>query len=282
MARIDVVQGRIDIVVKGGTKQVSMSLYDDNDALVDAAAGGPVLTVSDLSGAVLTVDTYGAASSRIVRSGLGRYYFPFGSAVPNDETQNPRDLVFTWTATPAGGSDQVLGYELVRVVTPRTLSFVIRLQNFLDKAVKTYTADAPVGYSLGLFSQWLDGGLQMVNALPPHPAWLRVDDFPDAHAQTLIDAAAIVGLTGQAIFAIDTDIPNYQDNGNAFPLDHHPRLMAQLQFMATRLDAIVPKMKLQFLQNGALHVQIGPHFKLAVLTNTAPNGALFRNLFAAG
>lgn len=264
---------------------VDMQVMDDSvSPAVAVDADTLTLSVSQIGStsgsSVLVTDTYNAAGSQIVRTATGRYQRSFG---PSDDTSVPSssrvgDYIYVWTATVAGEVEY--GTEIVRVVSAGTMRRIILLQNLLDKASKTADPDAPIGYTPGQFSQWLDGGLQYINALPPWPSWSTVDDFPFVHEQTLLEASMCVGLSGQLLFAIDTDIPNYVDNGNSFPLDHHPRLLATLQHIAGRLDQYVPKLKTQYVTSGHLHVRQGPQFRIATLVGMAPNGALFRNLFA--
>lgn len=278
--RIAVAAGRVELFPTNAVGRVSIQILDDS--VVPAVAVDPtelVLTLTDRSGTAALTDTYGTPSSRIVRTAVGRYYFPLGDVTPNTETATAGDYLAYWRATVSGA--QVTELEAVRVASPQFFWGLIGLKNYIDKSVKPLDPDCPLGYTDGQLALWLDAGLQWINAAQPYPIWSTVGDFPAEHLQTLIESAAIVGLTSQAIFAIDTDLPNYSDQGNAMVLDHHPRLEATLARIATRLDAYIPKMKLQYVQGGGLHVQLSPNFRIAMLANSAPSGALFRNLFPA-
>lgn len=277
MPNIVVPVGRIELLPVGAVGRVIIQLEDDNGAAVDPTE--LVLTITGRDTLNVITDTFGAPGSRIVTSGVGRFYFPLGDAVPNVETDVAHDYVFYWRATVSGV--HISGVEAVRVATTRFFWALIGLRNYIDKSVKAVEADAPLGFTDGQLALWLDAGLQMINAAQPTVTWASVDAFPDVHLQTLIEAAAVTGLTAQATFAIDTDLPNFADLGTTFSLDHHPRLLQSVQWIAQRLDLLVPKMKLQYVTSGALHVQMNPNFRIALLANSAPSGALFRNLFPA-
>ena len=86
----------------------------------------------------------------------------------------------------------------------------------------------------------------------------------------------------QELFAIDTDIPGYNDQGNSFVIQHQPQLASYLSWLSSRLDKLIPMLKLNFVSAGSLHIEAGPNFRLAQLINAAPAGALFRNVFFKG
>lgn len=281
MARISVAIGRLELVMVKSVGRLDIQVLDDTttpETAVDPTE--LVLTLSSRDGTEVRVDTYNALGSRIVRTGVGRFYYPLGDTSngrKNDETDVSRDWLAYWRATVAG--ENVTEVVAARVTTPRFMWALIALKSYIDKAIKPIESDTVLGYTDGQLALFLELGLGQINAAQPYPVWDSVDAFPDIHMTTLVESAVVCGLTAQSIFAIDTDIPSFVDQGNSFPLDHHPRLEATLQRIATRLDAYVPSMKRMYVSSGHLHVQMGPHFRIAMLVNMAPNGALFRGLF---
>ncbi|KKM17779.1 hypothetical protein LCGC14_1672350, partial [marine sediment metagenome] len=99
---------------------------------------------------------------------------------------------------------------------------------------------------------------------------------------TLIESALMAGVMSQQLFAVDTDIPSWNDQGNAFVIQHAPQLASYLNWLAARLDKMIPMLKLNFVSSGSLHIEAGPSFRLATLLNAAPSGSLFRNIYFKG
>lgn len=128
---------------------------------------------------------------------------------------------------------------------------------------------------------FLQGGLQNINAYQPSLT-LSLENFPIEFKQILIDASLITGVMSQQLYAIDTDIPNYNDQGTSFVITHQQQLAGFLNQITARLDRLIPMMKLQLIQPGTLHIQMGPSFRLQTLMSAAPQGSIFRNVFFKG
>jgi hypothetical protein len=107
--------------------------------------------------------------------------------------------------------------------------------------------------------------------------WDRLDYYPTLHDQLLFDASMIVGLNAQSLFAIDTDVESWSNQGNAWVINHFPKLAQVSQALEARLDARVPRMKLHYVASGSVKVEVGPSFRLRTLVQSAPNGSTFRN-----
>jgi hypothetical protein len=180
--------------------------------------------------------------------------------------------------------------QVVKIVTAKTLSLVPYFRKLIDKTVKPVDDDPEdpcfLGYTTADLVQFLEGGLQTINTYQPYPCWGSLDQFMSTggskYAQTLYEAALIVGMISQQIFAIDTDIPNYSDQGNSFVITHQQQLANVLNQISQRLDKLIPAMKLHFVDYGMLHIEAGPNYRLAQLLSAAPYGAVFRNIFFAG
>jgi len=173
----------------------------------------------------------------------------------------------------------------VRVITHKMCSLIGKLRLQIDKAVKLVTPSGDpeescyLGYSNGQLITFLEGGLQVINAYQPSGCF-GFENYPYSCFEfTLLESALMVGVMSQQVFAIDTDIPSWNDQGNAFVIQHQPQLVAYLNWLSTRLDKMIPQLKLNFVSSGSLHIEAGPNFRLAALVTAAPSGALFRNVF---
>jgi hypothetical protein len=181
------------------------------------------------------------------------------------------------------GSEELLISENVRIVTQRVMSLISKLRLQIDKALKLIQSDPDypcfLGYTDGQLYTYLESGLQIINAYQPSGCF-SIDTYPyQCYEFTLIEASLLAGVMSQQLFAVDTDVPNWNDQGNAFVIQHQPQLAQYLNFLSQRLDKIIPMLKLNFVSSGSLHIEAGPNFRLAQLINAAPAGALFRNVF---
>jgi hypothetical protein len=183
-------------------------------------------------------------------------------------------------------TEEVIICKNVKVISHRVCSLLSRLRLIIDKALKyiSQNPDSPcfLGYSDGQLLTYLEGGLQIINSYQPSGSF-TIDNFPyQAYEFILIETSLIAGVMSQQLFAIDTDIPNWNDQGNTFVIQHQPQLATFLNALLGRLDKLIPMFKLNFVNSGALHIQAGPNFRLTQLINAAPSGALFRNMFFRG
>ena len=160
-----------------------------------------------------------------------------------------------------------------------------KLRLEIDKAIKfVHSSGDPdegcyLGYTDGQLVQYLENGIQVINAYQPSGCF-TFESFPyNAFCWILIEAALMTGVMSQQLFAVDTDVPSWSDQGNAFVIQHQPQLAAFLNFVTQRLDKMIPMMKLNFVSSGSLHIEAGANFRLTTLINAAPSGSLFRNTF---
>lgn len=286
----------VELILRNTIERVDILVVDVDGNPVDAT--GLTLRVIDMSDTVILQDDYfngyGATPTpptRIVKpiGTVGQYYFPFGdtSFDAKNTTANLGDHLFQWGIIAGAGVEQVNIIQVAKVVTAQTMSWLPYLRAQIDKAGKASDDDPTnpclVGYTDSQLMMWLELGLTAINAAQPYPVWQHLHDFPfTSFGQLLIDSAMITGLTSQAVFAIDTDIDAYSDQGNSFSILHYPKLLGMLQFLAAKLDKAVPAMKLHFVNSGSIYLQRGPNYRLASLMQAAPGGALFRNLLIAG
>jgi hypothetical protein len=233
-------------------------------------------TLMDLAATVITEDTWPAPASRIVRDSVGVFHVVLGNQDPNTETNNTGEYLIYWHITPNSTSDV---FQKLKVISARTASFIPEFKLLIDKSRKLVDAsvDNYLGYTNGQLVSYLEGGLGTINAYQPSVVF-SMENYPLEQKQLLLDAGLVTGVMSQQLYAVDTDIPNYNDQGVSFVINHQPQLASFLNQVTQRLDKLIPMMKLQYINSGAVHTQMGPSYRLNVLLEAAPTGALFRNV----
>lgn len=186
---------------------------------VTTAEGVPVdpsqlsVRITDLGGNTIYTDNFFGPPARIVKTATGAFYFPLGdqSIVANTETTLARDLLVIWHVEVGSDADNLV--QSVKVVTPYVLDLVGSLRRQIDKAAKQVVDDPEnpcyLGYTDKALVEYLEGGLQVWNMYEPYPTFCTLDAFPRLYKQGLVEAALIVGIQSQELFAIDMDVPNY-------------------------------------------------------------------------
>jgi hypothetical protein len=268
----------VQLVLQNTVGAPAFYTFDSAGALANAVS--VKLTVMTMGGNTLTTDDISVIGTRITNPAVGTYRFAFGDILPNNETNLPGDFIFQWNA------DDNYTTQVVKVVTPCTMRLIPYFRLLVDKSAKHVKED-PVtpcflGYTDAQLVMYLEQGLGIINAYEPYPIFLTLDTFPDAFRHLLLESALIAGVLSQQLFAIDEDVPSFNDQGNSFVIQHAPQLASLLNQITARLDKLIPQMKLKFVQSGSVHVQAGGNFRLAQLVSAAPSGALFRNMFFSG
>lgn len=230
-------------------------------------------------------------TTRIVNPTTGVYYIDWGdpaaaanlTSAGQVETAQPGTVLFVWEVTDSAG-DLTTVVQTACIVTANTLSLLPGFRALIDKSVKLVdgTDDCFLGYTDSQLIGYLEQGLSIINAYEPYPVFNTLDQFPRQFLYVLYESALVAGVMSQQLFAIDTDIPQFSDQGNTFVIQHGPQLANVLNQITARLDKIIPRMKYKFVQTGSLHIQAGTNFRIAQLIGSAPNGALFRNVFFRG
>lgn len=244
------------------------------------------LTVMDLGGNVKFTSEYPVISpvtTRIVNTAVGKFYVNFGDQVVNDETDTPGEWMFDWQIQLVNGGNLTHTIQKVKIISPRTASFMPEFRQMIDKTRKIVdtTNDCYLGYTDGQLLGYLEGGLQTINAYQPSLV-LSMENYPMAYKQILLDAGLVTGVMSQQLFSIDSDIPNYNDQGTSFVINHQPQLASFLNQVTQRLDKLIPMMKLQLISSGAVYTQVGASYRLNQVMEAAPNGSIFRNVFFKG
>jgi len=200
----------------------------------------------------------------------------------------PPDPVPVAGATPlTGGVDEDGSSTVcvsVKVIPHRLCALLNKFRLMIDKTHKFVDSNPNdpcyLGYSNGQLWQYLSGGMQIINSYQPYVSF-SFSTFPyGTYDFILLETSLLAGLLSQQLFAVDTDIPQWNDSGNAFVLSHSPQIAQYVNFLSQRLDKLIPQFKLHFVNSGSIHVQMGPNYRLQQLIDAAPGGALFRNLYA--
>ena len=223
--------------------------------------------------------------TRIVNPSTGNYYIDWGDPTApggSTETNMPGLLAFLWKANVIG-QEQESVVQNACIASVHTLTYLPPFRDLIDKCRKAVDDESCfLGYTDSQLLGYLDQGLSIINAYEPYPTFNTIDNFPRQFIYILLESGLIAGVMSQQLFAIDTDIPNYSDQGNTFVIQHAPQLANVLNQTTARLDKLIPLMKLKLVQTGSLHIEAGNNFRLATLVEASPFGSLFRNIFFNG
>jgi len=256
-------------VVRDGAK-IQINLATNGSGVVTTIANDIITILADVN----NEDAVAASEIVLVTLSTG-----------SDGTDLVSSVVQTYLVGGSDGSEEESLCENVRVITPRVCSLTHKLRLQIDKVIKNVlssgdpTTSCYLGYTEGQLVQYIEGGLQIINAYQPSGVF-TFDNYPySGYEFTLIETSLMAGVMSQQLFAIDTDVPNWSDQGNSFVIQHSQSLAAYLNWLSTRLDKMIPLMKLNFVRSGSLHIEVGPNMRLAALIEAAPSGSLFRNLW---
>jgi len=287
----------LELVLKNNKRRISIEvrLSDEDSTLVDASELS--LQVQNLDDSVAYQDDFLSpppAGTRIKQASTGKYYITWGDPAvaantpTNTETDTTGQYLFVWSVVGPAGTEEVQRVQTVEVISALMMSTIEVLRVQVDKTHKDISVApddfCPLGYTDAWLLQYLRGGLQLMNAYQPYPCWGHLTAFLMGkggayYLQTLIDSSMVVAVNAQTLFAIDSDIDTWSDQGNSFIIGHQPKLAAFNQAMTQRLDKIIPQMKLHFVNSGSVKTEVGPNFRLNALVQMSPNGATFRNVF---
>lgn len=245
--------------------------------------GGQLLLKSKKTGRWAFVVVMTPGTDAVVSTALG---IPLGSinlgTGHEGESNSTTIWLFDWAATDGVHSSEIKHVIQTVYVLPGVLFQMLPQFRFiLDKVSKL--VDLKSGCFLGYTDQQLLlallGGLQTINAYQP-AVYFSPDNFPyQSFGSTLLEAALLWGTTAQMFFAIDTDVTSYSDQGANFVINHQGPLTQYLNTLSARLDRMIPQFKLHFVNLGSTVTQMGPNFRLNQVLQSAPSGALFRNVF---
>lgn len=292
------VSNMIEVVRVNGKRLVQVVIQEDDGTPIDIleesmADGTPKgyleLEVTDLSNSSLFSASYYPPdipkSTRLLKTSgtTGRYEIRWGTG--DDETDTAGNYLFNWTARVNETEDEMQRTQVLIVVSPSVLSLLPHLRLLIDKTIKPTVPDEYcfVGYTDSQLLMFLVQGLTYINGRPPYPAWARLDDFPvELYSDVLIKSALYTGLISQSIFAIDTDVPSYSDQGHSFVLAHFQPLNTLATNLRQELDKYIPEVKHKFVRMGRASVELRMGYAFYQMLVSAPPGGTFRNWYTTG
>lgn len=284
----------VELILQGEDQQINITLFDDQEEPEPIDATALHLKVLDMSNRKIYEEdffTLPPVPARIIKPAgtTGKYYMDWGDPgaavnVPTQtETSRVRDLMFVWRGIGATGTEPIVIGQVVKIIDPRALALLPYMRLQVDKAVKIVQEEADIflGFTDAQLLMYLEGGCNIINVYQPNTSMV-MENFPPTHRQLLIDCATIMALQSQGIYAIDTDLPNYSDQGYSFQINHFPQIMQFMAALQARIDRLVPLFKLNFATLGSIHVEAGASFRLTQLLQASPQGILFRGVFSPG
>lgn len=236
-----------------------------------------------LDGSTVVAETYAPPTpTRIVRLGVGSYYFPVGDVsldpLNGQETVGAGTRMALWEyVLPDGTSGSV--ESTVNVLPIAYFPAMGRLRLLADKAILQLSTDPdnplPIGFTDSMLSEYLMLGLEMMNSYQPVGSF-SLATFPVfSHSNILISAAYYCLLTSQTMLAIATDVDSYNDINGSFVIVKHPKLMSMAQAALADLDKRVPQFKMQYYRLGSALVEFtGRRFMLSLGGGMGVPGAL--------
>jgi hypothetical protein len=267
------------------------------DIQVTDANGDPIdasvvsLKILNMGGEVVATDPPPGGTLIVKPPGsIGYYYYRFGDTNLNQPFNLNQSIgqayVIQWYVQAQNAYVPSIVLQNVTTYGVRAAQNVPYLRLYIDKARKMVDPANNVflGYTDAQCLMYMQAGMSMINAYQPETQMgFNVENFPYDDFRHIVNEAAMgAAIMSQQMFAIDTDLPNYSDQGITFVISHQPQLAAFLNTLTARLDREIQAMKLQFVSTGSIHLVQGPNFRLATLMSAAPVGSLFRNVYFVG
>jgi hypothetical protein len=269
---------------------ISITFTDDTEAPTDiteeldvtgSAKGTVELQVQSVGGSEYYTETYFPSTSpttrRVQHLATGKYGIKWGDTT--DETTDAGTYAFVWHVR----KDDNYGVQLVNVVSPRVLSLLPKFRLLIDKSLKVIVPEeyCNLGYTDAMLITFLEAGLQRINAAQPYVSWYSLEYFPiEKYSEILLSSALLFGLQSQALFSIDTDIPQFSSDGHAFALTHFQQLNMRLQSMEQDLARRIREFKMHFVGAGVMGAEFRIGWGWYQMIASSPPGSLFRNTFA--
>jgi len=255
-------QGTAEDILIAATEPLDRNATPEQLITTDPEAG-KIELVDDGGTAIETLLFPEAGSGAVQRLGLGTYKYGFDSAL----LQSPTYLAFYRFRT--GNAREIRKQHLIRVAPIKYFKYIPILRLMVDKSRKSLTSTnitsrggVTYGYSDAMMSVYLDLGAGVINMVPPYTGF-GVGNFPDQHLWVLIQAATLVALESQGIYAVDTDYV-YSLGGNALTIDHLSKIaqVSGLPLFADFKDWLI-RFKQQFRSQGSVLVQMQYSFSIS-------------------
>jgi hypothetical protein len=287
------VANMVELVRTNSKRFVDITFMDSDGTAIDIdedqVGGNPTgaldLDITDLAGNSVFAESYWPTSNaigrRIIKSATGKYYINFGTE--DGETDTVGTYLANWHLRENIDTENVYATQVLEIVSPRTLSILPKLRFMVDKTVKANLPEENcfLGYTDSQMIIGLQLGLCMLNEYQPYPCWRTLDDYNIAiHGHVLIKAAMYQLLTAQGLFAIDTDIPQFSDQGHSFVLVHFTGLEQVANRLKAELDRIVPDVKRHYVNSGSLGVEIRMSNATYMMFSSMPYGSIYRGYWA--
>jgi hypothetical protein len=241
------------------------------------------LEVTTVGGSVLYSESYFPKSqnNRVVHPSAGKYQIKWGDG--DNETTFQEGLLFNWHIRQTENSEDYYRTQLVEVVSPKTLSLLPYFRLMLDKSLKVLIPEdwCTLGYSDPQLIVYLKIGLSRINAAQPYTSWSSLDAFPlDRGLDILLRSSLISALDSQYLFAVDTDIPAYADQGHSFVITHGPQIKALRDSLSNELDRDIRAFKMHYVTSGSLGAEFRLGWGFYLTIASTPPGSLVKNIFS--
>jgi len=283
----------VEMIRVNSKKFVDITLMDNTETPVNIeetmtaggeANGEATLEVTDLSGTVLYSESYWPPpipdTRRITNPSTGKYQIKWGD--DENETTSVGPLLFNWNIRQNAASEDFYRTQVAEIVSPRTLSLLPRFRLLLDKSLKVILPEefCTLGYSDAQLVIYLQAGLSRINAAQPYIGWRSIDHFPlEMYWEILTRSALMYALDSQGLFAIDTDVPAYNDQGHAFTITHASQLKAMRDSISAELERDIREFKLHHISSGVVKAEFRIGWGFYQMLASSPPGSMFRNTF---
>lgn len=268
---------------------VASDPLDRNDPphplLLGDAEAGRLEIINDSDTSVFDTTFPAEGNDDIRRIALGTYGYNFDTRTdaPYDGYKYGSYLAFWRFRTgPPPLITEIRKRQLIRVVPYRYFRLIDILRLQVDKARKSLTTAAVTGrksssfgYSDAWLSVYLDMGANLINTIPPYTG-MTVMNFDQSATWLLIQAATLIALESQQIFAVDTDYA-YSLGGNSLTIDHVGKI-AQVYGnpLISQFFEMLTKYKQKFRSKGTVMVQMQYSFSIGRFFSEVPSGFFSR------
>lgn len=253
------------------------------DDVTEEPKGMLELFVSDFSNVPMFSESYletDPSERRIKKMGDGRYGVHWGA---DGETDRTGTYLFNWAVRETDGAEENYRTQVIEIVDPSVLSLLPRLRLQLDKSIKVINPEeyCNLGYSDAQLMMFLKSGLERIAAAQPYPAWLDMSKFPvNVAGELLISCAVISALESQYLFAVDTDVPSFSDQGHAFTITHATQIQSLYTSMVSTVTPRIREFKLRYVGLGSICAEFRAGWGFYQMVAASPPGSLFRGHFS--
>jgi len=156
-------------------------------------------------------------------------------SMPSVVSDNVGTKLLRWSAD---NGDK--GFQFFVVVDVPVFWLMARLRSVLDKSFKS--TSNTWGYSDSDLFMYLVNAIGIFNTIPPLTGY-SIGNLPQFLYDVIVELAQLCALEAQSIYAIDTDLPSYSDQGISISIDHFSRLQQEYGNVAARILDNVKKIK---------------------------------------